>query len=206
MEYLDYYDENDNYLGYETREVVHSKGLWHKTVHNWLYTKYGDVIFQIRKDSEKFYTTSSGHVDKSETVEQAFTRETKEELGLDMDPSKAKLIDVVTWKMDKTKKDGSVIKDRAKASIFIVPYENDMTDFRFDTEEVLGVVFVSSQEALELFKTGQGHIPATLIKWDGEKNVITEETVEIDDFLVMPGETQLEKYGKILESIIKETA
>lgn len=46
MEYLDYYDENDNYLGYETREVVHSKGLWHKTLHNWLYTKYGDVIFQ----------------------------------------------------------------------------------------------------------------------------------------------------------------
>ena len=53
MEYLDYYDEEGNYLGCETREEVHKRGLWHNTVHNWLYTEDGKVIFQIRKDSKK---------------------------------------------------------------------------------------------------------------------------------------------------------
>ena len=36
-EYLDYYDENGNYLGKETRVKVHAGGLWHKTIHCWLY-------------------------------------------------------------------------------------------------------------------------------------------------------------------------
>ena len=33
MEYLDYYDENGNYLGYETRANVHKNALWHNSVH-----------------------------------------------------------------------------------------------------------------------------------------------------------------------------
>ena len=41
MEYLDFYDENRNYLGKETREVVHKNALWHNTVHCWLYDDLG---------------------------------------------------------------------------------------------------------------------------------------------------------------------
>ena len=55
IEYLDYYDEEGNYLGFDIREEVHKKGLWHKTVQNWLYTLDGKVFFQIRTDSKKFY-------------------------------------------------------------------------------------------------------------------------------------------------------
>ena len=60
MEYLDIYDENQNYLGRETRDIVHRDALWHKTVHFWLYDKSGNVYFQIRTDSKTFYTTASG--------------------------------------------------------------------------------------------------------------------------------------------------
>ena len=62
MEYLDYYDEDGNYLGYRTRDEVHKEGLWHNTVHCWLYEMDGSVYFQIRSSSHKFYTTASGHV------------------------------------------------------------------------------------------------------------------------------------------------
>jgi len=44
MEYLDIYDENGNYLGKEDRSIVHRDALWHKTVHCWLYDKYGNVL------------------------------------------------------------------------------------------------------------------------------------------------------------------
>lgn len=205
MEYLDYYDEEGNYLGFETREVVHKEGLWHKTVHNWLYTKDGNVIFQIRKDSNKFYTTSSGHVDKGETVEEAFKRETKEEIGLDMDTTEAQIVDVVTWKMDKIKKDGSLMKDRAKASVFIAPYEGDCSDFLFDPEEVLGVVFVDVRKTLELFENKVDKIPAIMVHTIDGKNVKIEKNVTIDDFLVMPGENAYDKYSQVLKKIIEVT-
>ena len=39
MEYLDIYDENENYIGKEERGIVHRDALWHKTVHCWLYDK-----------------------------------------------------------------------------------------------------------------------------------------------------------------------
>ena len=72
MEYLDYYDEDGNYLGYKSRDEVHKEGLWHNTVHCWLYEMDGSVYFQIRSSSHKFYTTASGHVLKDESIKDAF--------------------------------------------------------------------------------------------------------------------------------------
>lgn len=199
IEYLDYYDEDDNYLGKEDRNIVHQKGLWHHTIHCWLYTKTKDVIFQIRKDSNKFYTTASGHVRAGETLQEAFNREVKEEIGIDISSSCAELIDVVTWKMDKVKKDGTEIHDRVKAQIYIDLYEGNFNDFHFQEDEVLGIVVVNAKRALNLFKKGKGTINAMIIT-----DKVVNKRVSIDDFLIMDGETQLSKYGDILETIIKK--
>lgn len=204
MEYLDYYDENDNYLGFETREKVHSEGLWHKTVQNWLYTHDGKVIFQVRMDAHKLYTTSSGHVDKGESIEEAFKRETKEEIGLDLDASTAKRIKIINWQMDTVKKDGSIIKDRAKASVFIVPFEGDYRDFKFDESEVEGVGFVDAKEALKLFAGELEEIEIKMVKKGDHENINIDRKVTIGDFLVMPNETAMEKYGLILRAILEE--
>ena len=48
MELLDIYDEKGNLIGTEDRKIVHEKGLWHKTVHCWLYDDKGNIFFQIR--------------------------------------------------------------------------------------------------------------------------------------------------------------
>ncbi|MBO4517260.1 NUDIX domain-containing protein [bacterium] len=50
------------------------------------------MLFQIRKDTGTFYTTASGHVLAGETIKQAFSREVKEELGIDVDVSNAELV------------------------------------------------------------------------------------------------------------------
>ncbi len=205
MEYLDYYDEQGNFLGTLPRDVVHRDGLWHNTVHAWLYTYDGRAIFQIRKDSNKFYTSASGHVDAGETIKDALARETKEELGLNIDAENATLIDVVTWKMDKVKKDGTVVKDRAKAHVHLIPYIGDYKDFAFDENEVLGAVFVDAKDALELFSAKIDHISALIVKNENGQNITIETTVSLNDFLVMEGENQLEKYGSILTNIISLT-
>lgn len=202
-EYLDYFDENGNYLGYELRNVIHEKGLWHKTVQNWLYTHDGKVLFQIRKDEKKFYTTSSGHVRKGESVEEAFNREMNEEIGLTFDIKKAEMIELVTWVKDMTKKDGTIWKDRAKSSFFIVPYEGDYTDFSFDPEEVLGVGVFDAKKLLEMFENNSGSIDALIITSENGKLSREERTVTLDEFLVLKDETALEKYGNVLKNIIR---
>ena len=204
MEYLDYYDEDGNYLGYKSRDEVHKEGLWHNTVHCWLYEMDGSVYFQIRKDSGKFYTTASGHVLKGETIKDAFRREINEEIGLDIDSSDATLVDIVPWHMDKIK-NGSLFKDRAKANVYVDLFEGDLDSFKFDPNEVLGVVKVKAKDALDLFKNGKGEIEAEIITTKDNKNVKISKLVSIDDFLVMEKETFYNKYKDVLNKVIEIT-
>lgn len=206
MEYLDYYDEEGNYLGFKSRDEVHKEGLWHNTIHCWLYDSEGNIYFQIRKDSEKFYTTASGHVLKGETIKDAFKREIYEEIGINIDSSDATLVDIVTWKMDKVKKDGSIFKDRAKANVYVDLFEDDINNFNFDLNEVLGLVKVNAKEALELFKKENGKINGLLIKQDNDNKIFTEnKDVDFEDFLVNEHETAYGKYSVVLKKVIELT-
>lgn len=205
MEYLDYYDEAGNYLGYKTRDEVLTLGLWHNTIHCWLYELEGFVYFQIRKDNNKFYTTASGHVLKGESIKDAFHREIKEEIGLDIDSSDATLVSIVPWKMDKIKKDGSTFKDRAKANVYIDLFEGNINSFSFDEEEVLGVCKVKAKDVLEIFKNEEGYADACIIKTINGKNIIENKKICKDDFTLMEHETLYGKYGEVIKKIIEVT-
>ena len=201
MEYLDYYDIDGNFLGTWTREQVHREWLWHNTVHCRLYTHDWKVFFQIRKDTGTFYTTASWHVLAWEDIRQAFHREVKEELGIDVDVSDAELVSIVPWKQDKIKSDGSEYHDRAKANVYVNKYTWDFEDFDFDEDEVAGVVLVDAQGALDLFKSREWKILATIITDTGR----VEREVDISEFLVTPNETHLQKYWEVLDKIISIT-
>lgn len=83
-------DREDNILGYKTRAECHSdKNLIHRSVGVIVFNDKGKVLLQKRsltKDTfPGFYTiSSSGHVNKDETYEQAAIRETREEIGVDV--------------------------------------------------------------------------------------------------------------------------
>lgn len=202
MELLDIYDENGNLIGTEDRKIVHKKGLWHKTVHCWLYDNYGNIFFQIRKEEKTFYTTASGHVSSGETLKEAFGREIKEEIGIDIDYNNAELIEVVNFKLDKVKKDGSMFIDRAYANVFGYKI-NELPTFNMDPNEVIGLVKVSAYDALDLFKKENGKIKAQIINLD---NSIEERLVDFNEFLVNKGETALGKYGNILKFVIEKNS
>lgn len=199
MEYLDIYDEYMHPLGKETRDNVHAKGLWHKTVHCWLYDMAGNVYFQIRKDSGTLYTTASGHVDAGETVKEAFAREIKEEIGVDMQTDNASLIDIVVWRMDAVKK-GKQFVDRAFANVYIGLVPEGFKSFKFQPEEVLGVVKVNASDCLNLLMGKVAKIKATKIT---DKTAST--TLTTADFLVNAHETGIVKYGYVLQCIINAT-
>jgi isopentenyldiphosphate isomerase len=203
MEILDYYDENHNYLGKEDRQVIHKNALWHDTVHCWLFDKSGNVYFQIRKDEGTLYTTASGHVLSGESVKEAFGREVKEEIGVDVDYNKADLVNIYVFKMDKIKKDGTEFKDRAFANVYICEFNGSYSDFNFDKNELDGLVKVNVKSALELFKNGNGKIEGETIKFCDDKIQVSNSTINFSDFLVNENETAITKYGDILEKILK---
>ena len=199
MEKLDIYDSNMNYIGSENRDIVHSKGLWHKTIHCWLYDSDGNIYFQIRKNSGKFYTTASGHVLAGESIDQAFHREIKEELGIDIDIINANLVEINVWKMDKIK-NGLPFIDRAFANVYIHQIDKNFNSFNFQPEEVLGVVKINAKECLDLLLEKIQSINALIIT----QNEASKKEVDITNFLVQDGELAIIKYGKILQSILKE--
>ncbi len=201
MELLDIYDEKGNHIGTEERKIVHQKALWHKTVHCWLYDKLGNIYFQIRKDEKTFYTTASGHVSAGETLKEAFGREIKEEIGIDVDYNKAELIEVVNFKLDRKNKDGSVFRDRAFANVFAYKIDSILA-FNLDPSEVIGIVKVNAKETLELFKKESGKINAEIINLD---NTIIKKFVDFNEFLVNKGETAIGKYGNVLEFVIQKS-
>lgn len=202
MEQLDIYDETGKFLGVEDRNVVHEKGLWHKTVHCWLYDSYGRVFFQRRADRGTLYTTASGHLMAGETVQDGFHREIFEEIGIQIDSSDASLVGVVPFRMDKIKKDGSSFHDRAFANVYVDLYEGSFSDFHLDTNEVSSLVLVSAVDALSLFEKGKGSISG--IEIDSHNQAVTKD-ISFSEFLVNDGETAIEKYGDILRKIINIT-
>ena len=198
MEYLDIYDEYMNKIGQESRDTVHQNGLWHKTIHCWVYDDAGNTYFQIRADSGKLYTTASGHVLAGETVRDAFRREIREEIGLDLDVSDAIPLEIVFWRQDKPQKNWH---DRAFAHIYANKVPNGFTDFHFQPDEVAGLVRINAKDCLDLLMDKKTSVHATKITAD--------KTTEIDitkhDFLAAPNETPVIKYGFVLQSIIQET-
>ena len=196
MEYLDIYDEYMNKIGTETRGIVHQNGLWHKTVHCWMYDDAGNIYFQIRADSGKLYTTASGHVLAGETVRDAFQREIREEIGLDTDVTDAIPLEVVFWRQDKPAKNWH---DRAFAHIYANKLPIEFTNFHFQPEEVAGLVRINAKDCLDLLMDKKTSVRAT--------KITAGKTIEADitknDFLVASDETPIVKYGFVLQSIIQ---
>lgn len=197
MEELDVYDEDRNYIGKYSRNYVHENALWHNTVHCWIFDRKGNVYFQIRNDENKLYTTASGHVLAGETIKEAFTREVKEEIGIDIEEGNIFFIDTNKYIADKIKKDGSVFKDRAFVNLYSYLYSGNDNNFIFDTNEVKGLAKMEIKDALKLFNKEKEKISAQIITPKGKNN----KNIKYEDFLVVGKETPMDKYGSTLNKI-----
>lgn len=202
MEFLDIYDENGVYIGKEERGVVHKNALWHKTVHCWLFDNDGYVYFQIRHDEKTLYTTASGHVMAGETIEQGFAREIYEEIGYQVPYTEAIHLETFKFYLDKVKSDGTEFHDRVFANIFAAKFDGDISKFKYDPNELDGLVKVKAEEALELFKSEKGQIDGFVIECVDGKNQMREKKIDFSEFLVNNGETAMGKYGNVLNGII----
>src|SRR6056297_3506246 len=87
-ELIDILDANGNPTGTsELKSKAHRLGLFHATVHIWMYTNTGKILLQQRGQNKDTYpllwdVSVAGHIGAGEKEELTAIRETKEEIGL----------------------------------------------------------------------------------------------------------------------------
>ncbi len=154
-EWLKVFDGNYEEKGKATRMVVHSKGLWHETVHFWLITKIDEkhyLFLQKRSKSKADYPdlydiSAAGHLLATESPRDGL-RELQEELGFS------------TINIDKLHKLGIVkniihtdrITDNEFSHIYVYMV-NDSISFHLQEEEVSEMVITEFDSFYE-FCTG----------------------------------------------------
>jgi isopentenyl-diphosphate delta-isomerase len=139
MEYFELYDPEGNPTGKtECREKVHAEGLWHATVHVWIYNLSREILMQrrsLKKDSHPGFwdISAAGHISPGETPGGAATREIEEELGLRI--AGEELVFLGRKNLSLVSKGGRFI-DREITYIYLCRWEGTLDSLKLDKEEV----------------------------------------------------------------------
>ena len=145
-----------------SRDEVHKLGLWHRTVHIWLFDAQGNILFQLRAHDKEnnpglHDTSCAGHISAGDSSIDSAIREIREELGLKKKPEDLTFIfeAVHTSVLNGGSYIDNEYYDTYKAFISeeeksqLVPQPHEVDDFKFFSVKEL-------QEALE--KTPQNFV------------------------------------------------
>lgn len=92
-EWIDVLDSDGRKTGESRpRDEIHRLGLWHRTVHIWLFDWKGNILFQLRahdkENNPSLYDTScAGHISAGDSSLESAVREIGEELGIQKSPA-----------------------------------------------------------------------------------------------------------------------
>lgn len=136
------------------KSEAHAKGLYHNTIHLWLFTSNGEILLQQRSHKKAIFpllwdVSVAGHIDAGETFIEAAVRETKEEIGLQLIPKDLQHIGVF---LHETKYNKGQIQDNEFHQVFIAELKTPLNSLVIQTAEVEAVKLVSFEEFETLLK------------------------------------------------------
>lgn len=160
-EYLDVVDEKDDrIIGRETREKIHSSGLWHSGIHVLVFNSKKRLILQIRSAAKdqfpnRYDCSVSEHLEEGETYKDAAIRGLREELGI----TDAKLKKILKFKMNYGPNDNMI------SGLYECRYDGPIC---VDKHETQGLETLSLHEIKEMLaKDEDAFAPWTkeILKW-----------------------------------------
>lgn len=149
MEYLDIVDENNVLTGEKRlRSEVHSQGLWHRTVHIYLFKLVENEIYflvHLRAKNKDLHpncwdTRFGGHIKSGGSIEDGIKSELMEEVGLELQQSS--LIQGEVYKRDH-------YPNREFTHSFYYRFDGDITTLKFNDGEVQEIKWMKSTDIFE---------------------------------------------------------
>lgn len=132
-----------------SREECHQKGFYHKAVVIFIINSKGEILLQQRSANKKLWPnlwdiTAGGHVLKDEFGYEAVIRETKEEIGLDLEVHD--LLFIGCTRSTNVQKE---IINRHFNEFYIVKKEIDLSKIILQEEEVQDIRWFTKEEILK---------------------------------------------------------
>ncbi len=140
MPKLNILNESTEIISQEERDIIHRDGLLHQEINIHFYTPQAELIYQHRaKDKDmwpdKLDATVGGHVEIGQSYEEAAIAEAKEETGLNIDPNKLELVDVVRYNV-KEEATGNV--NNIFQAIYLYEYNGEVSDLTIEEGKASG--------------------------------------------------------------------
>ena len=150
MEYWDLYDKNRQKLNKVVKRGDYLKDdEYHLVVNVWLKNNQNEFLITQRSANKSFafmWECTGGSALKGETSKEAAIREVKEELGIDVSKSKAKLI-------------GSTLRYYEGCpdilDVWLFDSDAKIEDVKVQEEEVNDVMWASTKKIYELYKNNK---------------------------------------------------
>lgn len=166
-EYFDIINEYGEFTGKTaSREEAHKEGLWHKAVVVFIINSRNEILLQKRSANKKLWPnmwdiTAGGHVLKGEFGYQAVIRETKEEIGVNINPQDLLFIGST---LSINKKDDIINKHLNE--YYIVHKDVNIKDITLDLNEVSDIKYISKEELLKRIANNYEDLTSKFSCWD----------------------------------------
>ena len=169
-EMLDILDENGIFTGRKKeRSLVHEEGDWHKVVQIFV-VNGNEILLQQRalnkkSDPGKWCASASGHISAGETSYTAAIKEFQEELGIEVEKDKLKLVDTFQSPSIRVN-NGKTIYNNHFVDLYISEQIIDLEKIHLQQEEVAQVKFYKISEFEKMVKSRDERLTDTPILFE----------------------------------------
>ena len=152
-EFLEVYSPAGTKTGQKkSKSEIHRKGLFHSTVHVWIFTEEGNILIQKRSKKKELNpgvwdVSVAGHIKFNENIKKAAKRETLEETGININTK-----DLLKIGVYRSINIHPTAIDKEFFHTYILKIDRNSIDLDYKNNEVDDLKFISIEEMESLIK------------------------------------------------------
>ena len=152
-EFLEVYSPEGTKTGQKkSKSEIHRKGLFHSTVHVWIFTEEGNILIQKRSKKKELNpgvwdVSVAGHIKFNENIKKAAKRETLEETGININTK-----DLLKIGVYRSINIHPTAIDKEFFHTYILKIDKNSINLDFKNNEVDDLKFISIEEMESLIK------------------------------------------------------